>query len=203
MKGPIYAADGPAWQAEGVSSGAAEIELAHRVILIGDTGLFLEDDPTLAALGRWTDAAPSSSVVFLGDNIYNEGLVEDDRERGEKVLTQLLQSTSSPKYFIPGNHDWGFSPKGMNSEAILNQQTFLDAWSASPTTFSPRDGCMGPVEHVLHDAPPGRRRRRFDRRRSDAVDQPATARSLPDGRDEVFLRAGTRQGARNATPRTS
>lgn len=157
LKGPIYAADGPPWLADEVQSGAAPIELVHRVILIGDSGIFLEEDPTLGAVGRWTDAASSSTVIFLGDNIYNEGLVDDDREAGERVLTQLLRSTNAPKIFIPGNHDWGFSPKGQNLDAIVNQQGFIEGWSQSPAEFIPRNGCMGPTTRVLHDAPPGRR----------------------------------------------
>ncbi len=152
LQGPDYSALGPAWIADGLAGEVAPLVLRHRVLLIGDTGLFLEDDPTLAALGSWAAAAPSSSVIFLGDNVYDEGLVDDDRERCQKVLTQLLESTTARKIFIPGNHDWGFSPKGQNHDAILNQQTFIDAWSASSAEFLPRDGCIGPEARVLRNA---------------------------------------------------
>jgi len=152
LKGPNHSAQGPAWIADGLSGEVAPLELRHRVLLIGDTGVFLEEDPTLASLGRWAAAAPSSSVLFLGDNVYNEGLVEDDRERGQKVLTQLLESTTARKIFIPGNHDWGFSPKGQNRDAILNQQTFIDAWPDSSAEFVPRDGCIGPEARLLRRA---------------------------------------------------
>ena len=46
LKGPIYSAQGPAWIAEGLGGEVAPLELRHRVLLIGDTGLFLEDDPS-------------------------------------------------------------------------------------------------------------------------------------------------------------
>ena len=91
-------------------------------------------------------------MLFLGDNVYNQGLVDDDRETGERVLTQLLSSTPSPKLFIPGNHDWGFSPKGQNLRAILNQQAYIEAWSDGSAGFLPRDGCMGPEKRILHTA---------------------------------------------------
>lgn len=171
LDGPIYDAETegwvrPGWAAaqptESVAHGSGAragnvFQLEHRLLLIGDTGLFLEGDPTLAALGEWSADAEASSIVFLGDNIYNEGLVEDDRERGERVLTQLLSSSAAPKVFVPGNHDWGLSPKGQNRQAILNQQAFIDGWTADSAAFLPRDGCMGPSERVLHRAGPGQR----------------------------------------------
>lgn len=157
LKGVNHSADDPPWVAGDVSREIPSIDLEYRVILIGDSGVFLEDDPTLASLGRWAADAPASSVIFLGDNLYNEGLVDDDRERGEEVLGQLLKSTTRPKFFIPGNHDWGFSPKGQNRAAILNQQGFIDDWAEGNAEFLPRDGCLGPTKRVLHDRAPGSR----------------------------------------------
>lgn len=149
LDGPIHAADGPPWIAEGAVKPVAALDATtHRVLLIGDGGLFLEDDPTLAAVGSWTQDVPST-VLFLGDNIYNEGLVDDDRERGERILTQQLEATSSHKIFIPGNHDWGFAPTDMNATAIRNQQSFVDGWPGGSAEFLPKDGCMGPVSKRL------------------------------------------------------
>jgi hypothetical protein len=157
LKGPIHAAEDPPWIAVNASHQVAPMELRYRVLLIGDTGLFLEGDPTLDALRVWSAASAPSSVVFLGDNVYNEGLVDDDREHGEKVLTQLLESTPVPKFFVPGNHDWGFAPKNHIRETILNQQRFVDAWPDGSAAFLPRDGCIGPVKRILHEAAPGYR----------------------------------------------
>ena len=44
--------------------------------------------------------------------------MDDVDSVSERILTQLLESTPSQKLFIPGNHDWGLSPKGQNREAI-------------------------------------------------------------------------------------
>jgi len=119
------------------------------LILIGDAGLYLEDDPTLAALGAWAQAAPSSSVVFLGDNIYDDGLREEDRVEAERILRQQLEATGARKVFIPGNHDWAMDPKEMNAQAIRNQQTYVDGWADGSAEFVPKDGCMGPSRRIL------------------------------------------------------
>ena len=53
LEGPNHRADGPPWIAAGAAGQAAALEVEHRVLLIGDAGLYLEDDATLAALGAW------------------------------------------------------------------------------------------------------------------------------------------------------
>ncbi len=149
LTGPIHSADGPPWVAEGASGEAPEIEIRHRVVMIGDTGYFLEEDPTLEALDQWASSVESSSVIFLGDNIYNEGLTDDDREHGENILGQQLEATLARKIFIPGNHDWGLMPRDMNANAIRNQQAFVDDWPAGQAEFIPKEGCMGPMSRTL------------------------------------------------------
>ncbi|MEM9176243.1 MAG: metallophosphoesterase [Myxococcota bacterium] len=151
LTGPNHAADGPPWLAEDAPPVARvpALEIAHRVVLIGDAGYFLEDDPTLAALDDWATAVDSASVVFLGDNIYNEGLTDEDRAHGEKILGQQLAATEVRKIVIPGNHDWGLFPRDYNMQSIDNQQAFVDEWPAGHAEFIPKDGCMGPSTRVL------------------------------------------------------
>jgi hypothetical protein len=52
LSGPIHDADGPPWTRDdlAVVVGGGFV-LEHRVLLIGDAGYYLEDDPPLAALG--------------------------------------------------------------------------------------------------------------------------------------------------------
>ena len=155
LSGPLHLADGPPWIAAELAEPSPEatvsaaFEVRHRIILIGDTGYYLEDDPTLAALDEWAIAADSSSVLFLGDNIYNEGLTDEDREHGENILSHQLAATQAHKIFIPGNHDWGLLPKNQNATAIRNQQVFVDEWPGHQAEFIPKDGCMGPVQRTL------------------------------------------------------
>ncbi len=158
LKGPLHSAEGPPWIAEELipatkgASPLSELEIDHRVLLIGDAGYYLDDDPTLEALDRWATAVESSSVLFLGDNIYNEGLTDEDREHGERILAHQLAATDALKIFIPGNHDWGLLPKDQNAQAIRNQQAFIDDWPAGQAEFIPREGCMGPVVRTLLDS---------------------------------------------------
>lgn len=59
-----------------------------------------------------------SSLVYLGDNIYNAGLHEsthEDRPREEAILDAHLSVTDNNDanvYFIPGNHDWNDNRTG-------------------------------------------------------------------------------------------
>lgn len=156
LEGPNYGLDSPAWIAPEVAQAkraeASPLDRSHRVALIGDAGYYLEDDPTLAALGRWTADAERSSVVFLGDNIYDEGMTDEARAHGEKILGHQLAATAAPKYVIPGNHDWGFFSKKYNAKSINNQQLFVDGWPAGGADFLPKDGCMGPERRVLAEA---------------------------------------------------
>ena len=152
LSGPLHLADGPPWTDGKVRDAIpANFVTHHRVVLIGDAGYYLEDDPTLAALDAWATAADSATVVFLGDNIYNEGLTDEDREHGERILGQQLEATRVRKIVIPGNHDWGLLPKDYNARSIENQQAFVDGWPAGDAEFIPKDGCMGPTTRVLRE----------------------------------------------------
>lgn len=154
ITGTVHAEDGPAWIANAATRAPAPLTLNHRLLLIGDAGLYLEDDPTLTKLGEWSSDAANSTVLFLGDNIYNEGLVDDDRERGEMILSQQLAATSARKILIPGNHDWGLFK--MRESSIENQQAFVAGWRDGKAEFAPRDGCMGPEVLTLNAGSPGR-----------------------------------------------
>ncbi len=150
LEGPNHSADRPPWLREGAVAEVAPFEIQRRVVLIGDTGLYLEDDPVLEALAHWTQG-PRSSVVFLGDNLYDEGLQDSDRERGELILRQQIEASNAQRVFVPGNHDWGLSPDGQDPRAITNQQEFVLAFEH--VEFEPRDGCMGPSTIELPSLP--------------------------------------------------
>jgi len=156
LEGPDHAAEGPPWIAEGRDVAVEPLETDHRLVLIGDTGLWLDDDPTLQAIGAWSTGAPST-VVFLGDNVYDDGLVDEDRERGEQILRQQLEATPAAKVFVPGNHDWGMDPAEMNVRAIRNQQAFVDGFGDGSAQFLPKDGCMGPASREVLAPAEGRR----------------------------------------------
>lgn len=150
-RGPSY--DAP--DAPFLASPPAALERSdapvHRLVLIGDAGDPKPADPTLAALGRWSDThADRTTVLFLGDNVYPAGLRADERARDEAILRQLLSATRASRIFVPGNHDWGPSARATTTGTLHDQQRFIESSGAE---FAPRDGCPGPVAREL--VPPG------------------------------------------------
>ena len=136
----------PDLPAEAIAVGG---QVAYRVILVGDTGEPLADDPILAAIGQWAVPPERAAVVLLGDNLYPSGLTADDRARGEAILRQQLAATSALRIFVPGNHDWGSAAQDWTGARVVAQQQFVLAWPEGEVDFLPRDGCAGPAVREL------------------------------------------------------
>jgi hypothetical protein len=128
------------------------------LFLIGDTGAPELDspDPIFELLKSAISLETSErAVVFLGDNIYDDGFVpepSDEKERSERVLEanlQILNDPFVPGYFIPGNHDWW-----SNFEGMMAQEEFIQAYKNNDghIHFSPKAGCPGPEVWHLHDS---------------------------------------------------
>lgn len=129
-----------------VPADAVGKQVVYRVILVGDTGEPVREDPTLDAIGHWAVPRERAAVVLLGDNLYPSGLAADDRARGEAILRQQLAATSALRIFVPGNHDWG---KDWTGARIVAQQEFVLAWPEGDVDFLPRNGCTGPAVREL------------------------------------------------------
>ena len=151
LQGENYGADDEPYIRRDVPSDALATggRVAYRVILVGDTGEPVPDDPTLAAIGRWAVPQERAAVVLLGDNLYPSGLAADDRARGEAILRQQLAATSALRIFVSGNHDWGSSPQDWTGAHVVAQQEFVLAWPEGNVDFLPRDGCAGPAVREL------------------------------------------------------
>ena len=152
LTGPNYGRDVPPFVAQELATlaptpglPAAGGSLVHRVVLVGDAGDSRDNEPTLDALGRWGDAqAERTTVVFLGDNLYLKGLVDEgdrDRARGEAVLRSQLDATRAARFFTPGNHDWGIPD--FSVARVREEQRFIDAQPGAQ--FLPKEGCPGPA----------------------------------------------------------
>ena len=89
----------------------APVAIETTLLLIGDAGAPTDRDPVLAALEREiAKGAASTTVVFLGDNIYPDGMPDSaapSRKDMERRLDQQVRATdeASRVYFVPGNHD--------------------------------------------------------------------------------------------------
>ncbi len=140
-------------------------KLLYTVFLIGDVGAPSLDpqEPSLKLMQAQMHAAgEQSATVFLGDNVYHNGLPEPgkiDREISEKRLNaqlDVLKGYPGEKYMIPGNHDWNHSGRG-GLEAIMREQRYVNEYLldedivAGGDFFVPGDGCPGPYEVKISD----------------------------------------------------
>ena len=131
--------------------------LAHQVYLIGDAGGGDENHPrnTLQLLGKQLEKADeNSSIIFLGDNIYPNGLPKKghpDRVTAEQNLTtqlDIVKDFAGNIFFIPGNHDWE-SEDGV--KGVRRQEQFVQKYLKRGNIFLPNNGCSGPAVKELAD----------------------------------------------------
>jgi len=126
--------------------------ISYKIIFIGDAGEPAKDikEPVLQALKTEASINPDSTlVIFLGDNIYSNGLpAEDDPDRKEyeRRIDEQINSvveTGAKGVFIPGNHDWA---QGNDEfwERIIRQAQYVNDKEIDNVTFLPINGCPGP-----------------------------------------------------------
>lgn len=134
-----------------------------RVVLIGDAGALIEGKtpvktglsggkaPVIDAVRSNLKLDKRTVIVYLGDNLYKEGL-PDDQTLGYAQAKAVLDSqiniakgSGARVIFIPGNHDWNNGgPHGY--DAILREQQYINLLSDNNVRFYPSGGCPGPVE---------------------------------------------------------
>ncbi len=124
-------------------------EIVHSFYLIGDAGNSPKgsSSPALEAFkNELTKASKNSTVIFLGDNIYEKGMPkkeDENRALAEHQVNVQLDAVKDYKgqtIFIPGNHDWYSGIKGLKRqekyiEDVLGKNTFL-----------PENGC--PIKKI-------------------------------------------------------
>jgi hypothetical protein len=120
-----------------------------RLFLIGDAG-GPEKNPVLTALRRELARDGAHSVVlFLGDNVYPNGLPDSaardypeaaGRLRGQ---AQTVREAGARAIFLAGNHDWG--PHRVSGDFALGRQAaYLRRLGATEVVQLPEAGCPGP-----------------------------------------------------------
>lgn len=135
--------------------------LSYRVILLGDGGAPQDGEPVLKTLDEWARKVPQkTSIIFLGDNLYPDGLTADRRayaytRLGPQIVA--VKSSGAHGLFIPGNHDW--TKEGATECGVLNaQEKFINDTLGNQSNyvskqkteivqevFLPKDGSPGPV----------------------------------------------------------
>ena len=122
--------------------------LQYRLLLLGDGGEPKPDEPVLKTLEAWArKASAKTSVVFLGDNMYPEGMTaRKQHEATARLLPQIavIQDSGAHGFFMPGNHDWA-SGGAEGYSAVLAQETFINDRLSGGLRFLPPGGSPGPV----------------------------------------------------------
>ena len=122
-------------------------KIDKRFILMGDAGNSEMGKSTAGLLSLNTylksQARKGDYTIFLGDNIYPEGLPKkDDKDR------PLLEYRLDAQYnavkerggrviFIPGNHDW----YNDGVTGLKREQDYLEEMTGSTKIMKPEDGC--------------------------------------------------------------
>lgn len=128
-----------------------EDTILQRIILIGDAGQLTNGKhPVVDAVRNLITLDKKTTVIFLGDNLYKDGLPDDrassyvkDRAILDSQLS-VADGTPSQVYMIPGNHDWENGARG-GYDAILREQLYVTFLNKPNVHFQPEDGCPGPI----------------------------------------------------------
>lgn len=159
-----YASGSKSWKNDVPSD---SLRLTHTMYLVGDAGDATPEamPPVLTYLNSVLPAeSKNSSIIFLGDNIYEYGMPpkEDSvkRKMGEYRITAqlaILDQFKGRPVFVPGNHDWrGWGQKGLKSqekfvEDYINTRRGVDDKDDWENYLLPDDGCAGPEAIELND----------------------------------------------------
>ena len=131
-----------------VKKPTAEIE--HTFYLIGDAGNSPKDEVSqgLQILkDNISDSNENSTLIFLGDNVYEKGIPKKKKKKKYKkaknklrAQTRIAEEFKGRSIFIPGNHDWY---SGLNG---LKRQEELVENKLGKKSFLPQNGC--PIEKI-------------------------------------------------------
>lgn len=141
--------------------------LKHTMYLVGDAGNATEEGttPVLTFLKpKLAAESENSSILFLGDNIYEYGMPPKEEVEKRKVAErrivaqlQILDEFKGRPVFVPGNHDWrGWGQKGLKQqekfiEEYINTKRGVSDKDDWENYFAPDDGCSGPEAIELND----------------------------------------------------
>jgi len=128
-------------------------EIETTVFLIGDAGEADPREPEIALDSMRVQASVDpqrSIIVFLGDNVYPDGVPEEGRAEWADSRRRLaVQVDAVPRgaraIFVPGNHDWGgMGPFGLYS-VRLQERMIASLAGGRDVKMLPGNGCPGPV----------------------------------------------------------
>jgi hypothetical protein len=122
-------------------------KIDHTFYLIGDAGnsSLKKDSPALKYLKKKIkDASKHSTLLFLGDNVYESGIPKKKKKKSKKyklakrrieAQTDIAKKFEGNSIFIPGNHDWYHGLNGLKREEELVEKAL------GKNSFLPENGC--------------------------------------------------------------
>ena len=129
------------------------------VYLIGDAGKPALDgatEPTFVWLQtQLQNDKVNSTVVFLGDNVYPNGLPSESEKEKHQIAIRKLEEqfrasdAAEKRFVIAGNHDWNKGGKG-GAESVKRQEAWVEKRLGDPSSFFPEQACPGPVSQKLN-----------------------------------------------------
>ena len=131
------------------------------LFLVGDAGAKeFDSNPVVQHMKTVVTALDErgvpTTVLFLGDNVYDEGVREGHPEdlRLLEAQVEVVSGTSAKGIFLPGNHDRANTARDEGHERLMNQEQALRDFSGSGADVGlmPRAGCPGPVRENLEDS---------------------------------------------------
>ena len=132
------------------------LQIDHTFYLVGDAGNATENKPLkhLSILkNELINASKKSTVLFLGDNLYEKGLpkkTHPERQLAEHRLNAQLEIVKGFKgntIFIPGNHD--YYSDGING--LKRQEKYIIDKLKNKNSFLPKNGCPLKKVHISDD----------------------------------------------------
>jgi len=133
--------------------------VAERIILVGDAGKFnaQNKNPELELLKKLFDLnKPNTSVIFLGDNVYPQGLPSIyagnylDKKAILDSQINVVAGTQAKAFFMAGNHDWMQGrPEGW--QQVINQYRYITSLQKDNVRYLPSSVCPGPEEISLSE----------------------------------------------------
>ncbi len=129
---------------------AQEDSISHRIILIGDAGYQVNGkQPELELIKKNFSLDSNTTVLFLGDNVYPQGLPSTyarNYEEKRAILDSqinLVLDKGARSFIISGNHDWMQGRAGGFAQ-VRNQINHIQSRALPNVQYLPSDGCPGP-----------------------------------------------------------
>lgn len=123
----------------------------YTLYLLGDAGKATDGQTNTINIIKSQLKGSNEGIVFLGDNIYQQGMPEpwhENRKEAEEAIDpqiELAKAFNGQSYFIPGNHDWA-QGRTFGWSQVLRQEQYVEDRLDSADVFKPDNGCPGPVQ---------------------------------------------------------